>query len=112
MLSFFPRGVLDKILNLIESVSKGFPSYSCIFELLCLCCMEILINLPIHSFNVFIIPILRDSLSKYFFFFVFLSFDVYLILTLVILGVARCYLWLFTLYINIKIGKNSCLMLD
>ena len=22
--------------------------------------------------------------------------------------VARCYLWLFTLYINIKIGKNSC----
>ena len=28
MLSFFPRGVLDKILNLIESVSEGFPSYS------------------------------------------------------------------------------------
>ena len=27
-LSFFPRGVLDEILNLIESVSKGFPSYS------------------------------------------------------------------------------------
>ena len=26
----------------------------------------------------------------------------------VILDVARCYLWLFTLYINIKIGKNSC----
>ena len=26
---------------------------------------------------------------------------------LVILDVARCYLWLFTLYINIKIGKNS-----
>ena len=25
---FFPRGVLDEILNLIESVSKGFPSYS------------------------------------------------------------------------------------
>ena len=30
MLSFFPRGVLDGILNLIESVSRGFPSYSCI----------------------------------------------------------------------------------
>ena len=30
MLSFFPRGVLDEILNLIESVSEGFPSYSCI----------------------------------------------------------------------------------
>ena len=28
MLSFFPRGVLDEILNLIESLSEGFPSYS------------------------------------------------------------------------------------
>ena len=28
MLSFFPRGVLDEILNLIESVSEGFPSNS------------------------------------------------------------------------------------
>ena len=28
MLSLFPRGVLDEILNLIESVSEGFPSYS------------------------------------------------------------------------------------
>ena len=27
---------------------------------------------------------------------------------LVNLDVARCYLWLFSLYINIKIGKNSC----
>ena len=25
---FFSRGVLDEILNLIESVSEGFPSYS------------------------------------------------------------------------------------
>ena len=25
---FFPRGVLDEILNFIESVSEGFPSYS------------------------------------------------------------------------------------
>ena len=30
MLSFFPRGVLDEILNLIESVSEGFLPYSCI----------------------------------------------------------------------------------
>ena len=30
MLSFFPRGVLDEILNLIESVSEDFPSYSII----------------------------------------------------------------------------------
>ena len=28
MLSYFPRGVLDEILNLIESVSEDFPSYS------------------------------------------------------------------------------------
>ena len=28
VLSFFPRDVLDEILNLIESVSKDFPSYS------------------------------------------------------------------------------------
>ena len=28
MLSFFQQGVLDEILNLIESVSEGFPSYS------------------------------------------------------------------------------------
>ena len=28
MLSFFPRGVLDETLNLIESVSDVFPSYS------------------------------------------------------------------------------------
>ena len=26
MLSFFPRDVLDEILNLIESVSEGFPN--------------------------------------------------------------------------------------
>ena len=29
VLSFFPRDVLDEILNLIESVSEDFPSYSC-----------------------------------------------------------------------------------
>ena len=27
VLFFFPRGVLGEILNLIESVSEGFPSY-------------------------------------------------------------------------------------
>ena len=30
---FFPRGVLDEILNLIESVSEGFPSYFFLFKL-------------------------------------------------------------------------------
>ena len=29
-LSFFPRDVLDKILDLIESVSEGFPTYTLI----------------------------------------------------------------------------------
>ena len=29
MLSFFPRGVLGEILNLIESISEDFPSYFC-----------------------------------------------------------------------------------
>ena len=28
MLSFFQRDVLDEILDLIESVSEGFPTYS------------------------------------------------------------------------------------
>ena len=28
VLSFFPRDVLDEILNLIESVSEDLPSYS------------------------------------------------------------------------------------
>ena len=33
VLSFFPRDVLDEILNLIESVSEDFPSYFSIDEL-------------------------------------------------------------------------------
>ena len=33
VLSFFPRDVLDEILNLIESVSEDFPSYSFIHHL-------------------------------------------------------------------------------
>ena len=34
MLSFFPRDVLDGLLDLIGSVSEGFPTY---FSLSCLC---------------------------------------------------------------------------
>ena len=34
MLSFFPRGVLDEILNLIESDSEGFPSYFCTLNII------------------------------------------------------------------------------
>ena len=33
VLSFFPRDVLDEILNLIESVSEDFPSYFCMTTL-------------------------------------------------------------------------------
>ena len=32
VLSFFPRDVLDEILDVIESVSGGFPTYSHIYE--------------------------------------------------------------------------------
>ena len=31
MRSFFPLDVLDEIWDLIESVSDGFPTYSCFF---------------------------------------------------------------------------------
>ena len=66
VLSFFPRDVLDEIWDLIESLSAGFLTYSCISELLCFCCVEILKNLPVHSFNALIIPILRECLPNYF----------------------------------------------
>ena len=33
VLSFFPQDVLDKILNLIVSVSEGFPTYSSLMSL-------------------------------------------------------------------------------
>ena len=67
MLSFFPRVVLDEILILIESVSEGFATYSLISERLCLCCVEILKSLPVHSFNGLIILVLRDCLIQLFF---------------------------------------------
>ena len=57
---------MDEIWDVIESVSEKFLTYSCISELLCLCCVEILKNLPVHSFNAFIIPVLRDCLPNYF----------------------------------------------
>ena len=34
MLSFFPRDVLDESWDLIESVSEGFPTYSCSISVL------------------------------------------------------------------------------
>ena len=37
---------MDETWDLIESVSGVFPTYSCISELLCLCCVEILKIFP------------------------------------------------------------------
>ena len=94
---------LDEILNLIESVSEDFPSYSSISELLCLCCVEILKNLPVHSFISLIIPKkttseigirlilkpnrkneminlkLRDEIQNIYLFFLFIYLFVYLL---------------------------------
>ena len=41
MLSFFPRDVLDEIVNLVESVSEGFPSYSVLPILILLCLLAV-----------------------------------------------------------------------
>ena len=35
---------MDEILNLIESVSEGFPSYFCIVELLCCVIIELMVS--------------------------------------------------------------------
>ena len=43
MLSFFPRGVLDGILNSIESVSEGFPTCSCVEGVQCVCALMVII---------------------------------------------------------------------
>ena len=45
--------------------------------------------------------------------FIYISLDSYFYHSgsfgsLVILDVARCYLWLFALYVGVGIGKNSC----
>ena len=44
MLSFFPRDVLDEIWDLIESVSKGFPTYSYGVRILALAFIQIYIK--------------------------------------------------------------------
>ena len=46
VLSFFPRDVLDEILNLIESVSEDFPSYSYVLNSAVeqLCCPSVNIS--------------------------------------------------------------------
>ena len=54
VLSFFPRDVLDEILNLIESVSEDFPSYSS---------RLISIRLGAAPFNITIIQVYASTSS-------------------------------------------------
>ena len=58
VLSFFPRDVLDEILNLIGSVSEGFPSYSFILYTV----ISPLILLSLLIVCVFLVPV--DSGEK------------------------------------------------
>ena len=51
VLSFFPRDVLDEILNLIESVSEDFPSYSCNLQT-CVC--RLIVHLACHTQSLII----------------------------------------------------------
>ena len=52
VLSFFPRDVLDEILNLIGSVSVGFPSYSCTTSMEFYKLFFLLLNVNSILFNV------------------------------------------------------------
>ena len=61
VLSFFPRDVLDEILNLIESVSEDFPSYSCCHET-CIGCFHGVRCYMTHAmdliqYGLFLVPI-------------------------------------------------------
>ena len=57
VLSFFPRDVLDEILNLIGSVSEGFPSYSFVLKKLFTNFEMLIVSYALHcvdgSFFVF-----------------------------------------------------------
>ena len=54
VLSFFPRDVLDEILNLIESVSEDFPSYS--YNISASCCFSVSLDKEITICSVYIPP--------------------------------------------------------
>ena len=52
VLSFFPRDVLDEILNLIESVSEDFPSYSSMqkfFKKIYVCVIYVFLTLRLRD---------------------------------------------------------------
>ena len=50
VLSFFPRDVLDEILNLIESVSEDFPSYSGAMTMFFLKIATVTLTLAYHNY--------------------------------------------------------------
>ena len=55
VLSFFPRDVLDEILNLIESVSEDFPSYfSFVYKIL-----KVIIESVINNESVIRKPLIK-----------------------------------------------------
>ena len=60
VLSFFPRDVLDEILNLIESVSEDFPSYSFFFAV----CILFLYMTGIRLQEITILEYICKSASK------------------------------------------------
>ena len=65
VLSFFPRDVLDEILNLIESVSEDFPSYSSTSVFLLLRCFSgIVLNPGVLRVPQYI-PVESSSLSHH-----------------------------------------------
>ena len=57
VLSFFPRDVLDEILNLIESVSEDFPSYSPGLPLMIHVALLLWRKFAIHSYRVPLTPL-------------------------------------------------------
>ena len=86
MLSFFPRDVLDEILDLIGSVSEGFHSGRGLAG-------RKLVQPPPPTHVILLLAVPRRLFS----------FG-----SLLILDVVCRYLSLFFLYINIKIGKDRC----
>ena len=59
VLSFFPRDVLDEILNLIESVSEDFPSYS--LKIKC----DVITSVTLNTFIFEIETFLRNGVLKF-----------------------------------------------
>ena len=59
VLSFFPRDVLDEILNLIESVSEDFPSYSFRTLRFILTFHEVISRMTSRSNDVIVFAVIR-----------------------------------------------------